>query len=76
MEHIGISLREHFIKDFIAIQESGVGQENYPFVVDIELIIKWLKINLKSNLKKTLKASYTQNTNYIILPLHMEEQKN
>lgn len=86
MEHIGISLQEYlirysevdrdFIKDFIAIQQSDVSREHYPFVVDIDIIIKWLKIDKKYNIKETLTRSYTEGIDYIILLLASQEQKN
>jgi hypothetical protein len=85
MEHIGISLQEYlirysevnheFIRDFIAIQQSDVSREHYPFVVDLEIIIKWLKVDNKSNIKKTLKKSYIEGIDYMVLLFPKEEQK-
>lgn len=76
MEYIGISLQEYlirysevdrqFIKDFIAIQQSDVSQEHYPFIVESEIISKWLKID-KKHIKRTLIKSYIENIDYIIL---------
>lgn len=62
MNQIGISLQEYlvrnsnvdrrFIKDFISIQESPEYEEYYPFVVDSEMVIKWLKVE-KNGISRT-----------------------
>ena len=85
MEHIGISLQEYlirysgvnreFIKDFISIQQSKSSQENYPFVINLDLIIKWLQIDQKGSLKRTLISSYIKRLDYIILPYSKVKQK-
>ena len=77
MEYIGISLQEYlikhskiskaFIREFIAIQESDVLREHYPFVVDLDLIVKWLQLSERKPLIKTLKNSYKKDTDYILL---------
>ncbi len=77
MEYIGISLQEYlikysnidrqFIKDFIAIQQSDISREYYPFVVNLEMIMKWLQITQKGHLKETLKKTYLKNFDYILL---------
>lgn len=55
MEHIGISLQEYlirysgvdpiFISDFIRIQETELTKEYYPFVINMDYVVKWLEIN-------------------------------
>lgn len=84
MEYIGISLQEYlikysqvdrqFIKDFIAIQQSDISKEYYPFVIDFEIISKWLKTNNKQNIKRTLIKSYIEDIDYIILLLPKAER--
>lgn len=84
MEHIGISLQEYlikysevdyqFVKDFIAIQQSDITKKYYPFVIDIELIIKWLHTD-KKHLRRTLQRSYIQHVDYIILVLGKNKQR-
>lgn len=85
MEYIGISLQEYlikhsevdcqFIKDFIAIQQSDVSREHYPFVVDLDIIIKWLKVQRKGEIKQTLLRSYIEGVDYIILLRASPKQK-
>ena len=86
MENIGISLREYLIKysqvdrkfidDFIAIQ-SSTNDEYFPFVINLEVIVKWLNVNQKGEIKRTLIKSYTENIDYIILlrPKAKQEKK-
>lgn len=86
MEYVGITLQEYliknsgvnrqFIKDFIAIQQSDITREYYPFVIDLELIIRWLQINQKGHLKETLKKSYIKNRDYILLSPRRKQKKN
>lgn len=75
METIGISLQEFlvkyskidgkFIKDFIDIQQSDFTRDNYPYIIDLEIISKWLQISEKK-LRRTLCKSYKENIDYII----------
>jgi len=77
MDQIGISLQEYlikysnidrqFIRDFIMIQESDEYEEYYPFVIDLEIIAKWLGIERKGNLKDTLQKSYRKNIDFCLL---------
>jgi hypothetical protein len=77
MEYIGISLQEYLIKhsgvdrkfiiDFISIQESNAIKEHYPFIINLDLVIKWLQITKKDHIKETLITSYTKNLDYILL---------
>ena len=84
--HIGITLQEflvkkshvdrQFINEFIEIQNTDIMQEHYPFIINIELIIKWLQITRKNNLKKTLKKSYVKHEDYIVLlPREQHDRK-
>ena len=87
MEYIGISLQEYlikhsevdrqFIRDFIAIQQSEISREHYPFIVDMEIIVKWLRVELKGGIKKTLMRSYIEGIDYIILlgPRYNQKRK-
>jgi hypothetical protein len=85
MEYIGISLQEYFIKnsgidrqfirDYIAIQNSDLVREYYPFIIDTELIVKWLQMSNKGALTQTLYNSYIENKDYIImLPIDVYKQ--
>jgi hypothetical protein len=77
MEYIGISLQEFFIKnsgidrqfirDYMAIQNSDVMREYYPFIIDTEWIVKWLQIVEKGTLTDTVRNSYIENKDYICL---------
>lgn len=77
MEYIGISLQEYlikyshidkqFIEDFIAIQESDITQEFYPFVVYLDLVIKWLDIKDPKSFRKNIFKSYKHMIDFIIL---------
>ena len=85
MEYIGISLQEYLIKysgvdhrfitDFIAIQQSDISRTYYPFVVNLNLIIKWLQVNHKSHLKRTLLKSYIRDIDYILLTPRGKQNK-
>ena len=53
-----------FIKDFIQIREGD--KLHYPFTIDLDIIVGWLKTN-KWKLKATLLKTYRENIDYILL---------
>ena len=85
MEYIGISLQEYlikhskisksFIREFIAIQESDVLREHYPFVVDLDIIVRWLQLTRRGEITNTLKNSYIEGTDYILLQGTLSQKK-
>jgi phage anti-repressor protein len=59
-------INKTFIYDFFMIQKIGKDSEYKPFIMDLELIAKWLDTG-KKDLKDTLKASYIENIDYRVL---------
>jgi len=53
-----------FIKEFIEIQEADHVHE--PFSIDLEIVAKWLNSS-KKELSKTIKNSYIENIDYLVL---------
>ena len=56
------------------IQKIRKDGENKRFIMDLELIAKWLDTK-KKDLKETLKTSYMKNINYIILSVNRQKSK-
>lgn len=77
MEYIGISLQEYlirysgvdpvFISDFIRIQETELTKDYYPFVINMDYVIKWLDINDRKGFRRDLLKNYTNMKDYIVL---------
>jgi phage anti-repressor protein len=55
-----------FIYDFFMIQKIGKNSEYKPFIMDLELVAKWLDTG-KKDIKDTLKASYIENVDYKVM---------
>ena len=55
-----------FIYDFFIIQKIGKNSEYKPFIMDLELVAKWLDTG-KKDIKDTLKASYIENVDYKVM---------
>jgi phage anti-repressor protein len=52
-----------FILDFFDIRNNYHVKDNYPFIINLEVVSSWLKAN-KIELKRTLISSYKENTDY------------
>lgn len=83
MDHIGVSLREYliknshidkkFVEDFINIQQSMENTDHAPFIIDLDVVVKWMGINKKDHLKDTLMSSYVEKIDFILLPPRREQ---
>lgn len=56
---------KNFILDFFDIRNNYHVKNNYPFIINLEVVSLWLNTN-KRDLKKTLVASYLVNIDYIV----------
>ena len=57
-----------FINDFIRIQQSNRYSDQYPFIVDLDLVVIWLHITQKEGIKKTLITSYNEGIDFLVRP--------
>ena len=67
-------INKTFIYDFFMIQKIGKDSEYKPFIMDLELIAKWLDTG-KKDLKDTLKASYIENVDYRVMGVNRNNLK-
>ena len=70
-------INKTFIYDFFMIQKIGKDSQYKPFIMDLELIAKWLDTK-KGDLKDTLKTSYIENIDYRVFrvnPKNLKKQK-
>jgi len=84
MDYIGISLQEYlikysqvdrqFIRDFIHIQESNKNGKHYPFIVDFDLVVKWLDTDRSEHLRRTLFRSYVKGIDYLLPPMWKQDK--
>lgn len=85
MDHIGISLREYliknshidkkFVEDFINIQQSVEHANHAPFIIDLDIVVKWMGIEYKHHFKETLVKSYIEKIDYILLTPNREQDE-
>jgi hypothetical protein len=61
-----------FIGDFIDIQNGDKTHE--PFKIDLDVVAKWLNTR-KDDLKDTLKNSYVENVNYLVIRVDPGQRK-
>lgn len=54
-----------FISDFFDIRNNYHTKDNYPFIINLEVVSLWLNAN-KRELKKTLISSYIEKVDYIL----------
>lgn len=62
------SINQFFIYEFFSIQKIGKDSINKPFIMDLEIVARWLDAK-KKDIKETLKTSYIKNIDYIIFYL-------
>jgi len=55
-----------FINEFFYIQKMNIESKHKPFIVDLDLVTKWLK-SFKKDLKDTLLKLYIKDVDYILL---------
>jgi phage anti-repressor protein len=54
---------KNFILDFFDIRNNYHVKDNYPFIINLEIVSLWLNTS-KRDLKKTLVTSYMENVDY------------
>ena len=59
------TINQFFIYEFFSIQKIGKDSKNKPFIMDLEIVARWLDTT-KGDLKETLKKSYIKNIDYIV----------
>ena len=62
------NINKKFIRDFFGLQNEEKYKSHKPFVIDLEIVSKWLKAR-KDNLKETLTKTYIKNFDYVVLRL-------
>ncbi len=55
-----------FVKDFYNIIKEDYIERYNEFLIDSEILRKWLQINMKLSFKDTIKSSYKKNIDYNI----------
>lgn len=65
-----------FVEEFINIQQSMEHNEHKQFVVDLDVVIKWMGVEHNHYLKKALKTTYNKNIDYILLTPRGEQKGN
>ena len=62
-----------FIDDFYNIIKEDYIERYNEFLIDSELLRKWLQINLRRHFNDTIKRSYKKNVDYIIEKIKKSE---
>ena len=55
-----------FVRDFYSIIKEDYIERYNEFLIDSEILRKWLKINIRQAFNDTIKKSYKKNTDYVI----------
>ena len=58
------TINKKFIEDFYNIIKEDYFEKYYDFLIDSEILRKWLKINIKQDFYDTIKKSYKINVDY------------
>ena len=67
-------INKKFIRDFFSIQNKEKYKKHHPFIINLDIVSKWLK-SRKDVLKETLLNSYHINFDFIILLRDKLEKK-
>jgi hypothetical protein len=59
-------VNSNFVKDFYNIIKEDYIERYNEFLIDSEILRKWLQINTKQQFNNTIKKSYKKNVDYII----------
>lgn len=67
------TINSKFIEDFYTIIKEDYIENYNSFLIDSELLRKWLKINIKQEFTNTIKRSYKLNVDYTIKKVKLSE---
>ena len=59
-------INSHFVKDFYNIIKEDYIERYSEFLINSEILRKWLQINSRRKFNDTIKRSYKKNVDYII----------
>ena len=59
-------VNSNFVKDFFNIIKEDYIERYNEFLIDSEILRKWLKINIRQQFNDTIKQSYKKNIDYKI----------
>ena len=62
-----------FVKDFFNIIKEDYIERYNEFLIDSEILRKWLKINIRQQFNDTIKRSYRKNIDYKIKKMKRED---
>lgn len=62
-----------FVKDFFNIIKEDYIERYNEFLIDSEILRKWLKINIRRSFNDTIKRSYKNNIDYKIKKMKRED---
>jgi hypothetical protein len=59
-------INSNFVKDFYNIIKEDYIERGNEFLIDSEILRKWLQVNLRRKFNDTIKRSYKKNVDYLI----------
>jgi hypothetical protein len=67
------NINKEFINEFFNIQKMNIESIHKPFIIDLDLVAKWLN-SLKKDLKDTLLKSYVKDVDFIFLNINNDDK--